>query len=155
VELLKEDYSLTEHRQLVQEDAFQCIVFADGGPSLKVPLTNEHGTYWTHGTREGAISINTQFCCITLSIHINKQFNNYAMTVTVAGFPSSFGNQAAAQLQPSRRAKRSSTTFSPSRFPAKPMVAFWLRPRGLLEQLGSLCLRTHNARQVILNAMCS
>ena len=42
VELLKEDYSLTEHRQLVQEDAFQCIVFADGGPSLKVPLTNEH-----------------------------------------------------------------------------------------------------------------
>lgn len=35
VELLKEDYSLTEHRQLVQEDSFQCIVFADGGPSLK------------------------------------------------------------------------------------------------------------------------
>ena len=144
VELLKEDYSLTEHRQLVQEDSFQCIVFADGGPSLKVPLTNEHGTYWTHGTREGAISINTQFCCITLSIHINSSI------ITLwqwqwQGFPAHLG----------RRAKRSSTTFSPSRFPAKPMVAFWLHPRGLLEQLGSLCLRTHNARQAILNAMCS
>lgn len=35
VELIEEDYSLTEHRQLVQEDAFQCIVFADSGRSLK------------------------------------------------------------------------------------------------------------------------
>ena len=35
VELIEEDYSLTEHRHLVQEDAFQCIVFADSGRSLK------------------------------------------------------------------------------------------------------------------------
>lgn len=35
MELIEEDYSLTEHRQLVQEDAFQCVVFADSGRSLK------------------------------------------------------------------------------------------------------------------------
>ena len=35
VELIDEEYSLTEHRQLLQENAFQCLVFADAGPSLK------------------------------------------------------------------------------------------------------------------------
>ena len=184
VELLKEDYSLTEHRQLVQEDAFQCIVFADGGPSLKVPLTpltNEMGPigpmgpvgvpfqstpnqavlryqckstvqYATYSTLSKK-QIFTTFLCWPGSIS-STGLSHPVQNVLSPGYVQwvQHGNdsrvsQLEIELQPSRRVKRSLTTFSPSRFPAKSMVASWLRPRGLLERRGPVRFCTHNARR--------